>query len=346
MRSGVPVDDVISCAGMGAGVATGDLLETVTGAGLYQAVQVGPDRLQFARTFRPTWAIVTGVVTMPLALLGVLFFLVTTTETCVALIEEDHRGARIRLSGRLDRDVLAALRRRFDDPVAARRASVAATAVGAPVASAYELPRSAPATVAAPSPIALRPLQPVSPPPISPATQSPRLTATPSPTSNGAWWSDRSASAQPAGSDSFGSQPPPIPALDDRTVAISGGRGGSSSPTMVLDDGRRLLLGPLVLIGRDPAAAPGDIDPVLVVVDDHDRSVSKTHLAIGFDRGVVWLVDRNSTNGCRIVDAAGVEQAVQPGARVEVPSGGSVRFGTRLIRILGFGSADVVAAAG
>lgn len=115
---------------------------------------------------------------------------------------------------------------------------------------------------------------------------------------------------------------------------------------MVLDDGRRLLLGPLVLIGRDPAAAPGDIDPVLVVVDDHDRSVSKTHLAIGFDRGVVWLVDRNSTNGCRIVDAAGVEQAVQPGARVEVPSGGSVRFGTRLIRILGFGSADVVAAAG
>lgn len=349
MRSGVPVDEIIACAGMGAGAATGGLLETVTGGGMYQAVQVGPDRLQFARTFRPTWAIALGVVTMPLALLGVLFFLVTTTETCVALVEEDHRGARIRVSGRLDRDVLAALRQRFDDPIAARRDAVAAASVGAPVASAYELPRSAPQPVPAPSPVALRRLHTVSPPPIAPPSVPPKLAPAASPSPGGVWWSDGSVPAQPAppqgGHLSSAPQPPPIPVIDDRTVVVSGGGGAVPVPTLVLDDGRRLPLATLVLVGRDPAAAPGDVGPLLVAVEDHDRSVSKTHLAIGWDAGAVWLVDRNSTNGCRIIDSSGVEHEVQPGVRVEVPHGASVRFGSRLIRVLAFGSADAVAAA-
>jgi predicted component of type VI protein secretion system len=104
-----------------------------------------------------------------------------------------------------------------------------------------------------------------------------------------------------------------------------------------LDDGRVIDLSGLVLVGRDPAPAPGETPTQLVSVDDPERSVSKTHLAVGQDGGTIWVLDRNSTNGTRIVDGSGVESALPPGEPVPVQPGCSVRFGARTLTVLAGG---------
>jgi len=127
---------VIACPGIGSGQAADALVSIVSQSGDYHAVRVASDRVQFARTFRPTWATVLGWCTIIFAFIGVLFFFVKTTETCIAVIEADHRGTRIRLSGRLDAEVLQRLLATFDDPAGAARDAAQAAAVGAPVDSA------------------------------------------------------------------------------------------------------------------------------------------------------------------------------------------------------------------
>lgn len=109
-NAGTSVDEVIQCGTSGSGVALDRLLAAVAADGQYHAVQVAPDRLQFARAYRPTWAIVAGCCTVWLAGLGALFFLVKSTETCLAVIESDHRGTRIRLTGKLSSATLGHIR--------------------------------------------------------------------------------------------------------------------------------------------------------------------------------------------------------------------------------------------
>ncbi|MCC6185145.1 MAG: hypothetical protein IT194_10840, partial [Microthrixaceae bacterium] len=145
-RGGVAVDRVVACPGIGSGQASDALVSIVGASGDYHAVRVASDRVQFARTFRPTWATVLGICLIPLALVGIVFFFVKTTETCIATVEADHRGTRIRLSGRLDAEVLQRLLATFDDPAGAARDAVAAAAVGAPVASANPAPPAFPST--------------------------------------------------------------------------------------------------------------------------------------------------------------------------------------------------------
>jgi hypothetical protein len=129
----VVVDRVVACPGIGSGQAAETLVALVGASGEYHAVRVAADRVQFARTFRPTWATVLGWCLLPVLLLGIVFFFVKTTETCVAVVEADHRGTRIRLSGRLDATVLQRLVATFDDPHGAARDAAMAAAVGAPV---------------------------------------------------------------------------------------------------------------------------------------------------------------------------------------------------------------------
>ena len=51
----------------------------------------------------------------------------------------------------------------------------------------------------------------------------------------------------------------------------------------MLDDGRRLTVDRLVLLGRNPRPAPGEEDAQLIKIADETRTVSKLHLAIGVD---------------------------------------------------------------
>lgn len=159
------------------------LLAAVAGHGEYHAVQVAADRLQFARTFRPTWAIVAGWCTVWVALLGVLFFFVKTTETCLAVIESDHRGTRIRLSGRLNAATLGRLRTALGEATSNAQPGYefGESSIGQPVTSVFTADASAP--VDAPPalvPPALVPPTPFPPPALDRAPIRPSGPAAPS----------------------------------------------------------------------------------------------------------------------------------------------------------------------
>jgi hypothetical protein len=99
------------------------------------------------------------------------------------------------------------------------------------------------------------------------------------------------------------------------------------------DTGARIVVRNLVLVGRDPAAGPGEDGAILVPVDDPERSVSKTHLAISAAPDGVWVVDRHSTNGVDIVTDGAVRR-VPAGARVLAGRGATVRFGERQLEVI------------
>jgi hypothetical protein len=325
--SGLVVDEVIACPGLGSGDALSRVVQIVTADGQYRSVQVGPDRIQFARTFRPTWALVAGVLGLLVLFLGVLFFLVKTTETAVATIETDHRGTRVRLSGRLDRKVLAILRSTFADPDAAAVAAAQASAVGAPVAAASEAGGSVP-LAAPPAPALITGLAPASSVPpvegLAPPAAAGRVASGPSvplvaPTST------------PLPSPST---PPPFQGPgggSDATVTTwrPAPQTASSGLSLLFDDGATAPCAGVVLIGRDPAPSDGEEDVRLIAVDDPGRSVSKTHLAVQVDDDAVWVLDRNSTNGTRVVGPGGMETPVLPGHRVPLLPGASVHLGER-----------------
>jgi len=76
----------------------------------YTVVAVGPNRFRVARVFRPTWAVVLAVLTVALCGVGLLFLLVKHTETGDAVIAEDRAGVKLRLSGALRPQMVAAVR--------------------------------------------------------------------------------------------------------------------------------------------------------------------------------------------------------------------------------------------
>lgn len=105
---------------------------------------------------------------------------------------------------------------------------------------------------------------------------------------------------------------------------------------MVLDDGRRIDLSELTLIGRDPAPNDGE-QAALVAVEDETRSVSKTHLALQFNGGGWSVVDRNSTNGVTIIGSDGTEVNLTAGVPAPVADGTIVRFGERELHLVNSG---------
>lgn len=118
-----------------------------------------------------------------------------------------------------------------------------------------------------------------------------------------------------------------------RHVAAAAGS-GPVARSVRLDDGRILAVSPTVLLGRNPQASADEVGPVqLVPVDDPDRQISKTHLAIGADGAAVWVEDRFSTNGV-VVRTANGDQRVPPGTRLPLAPGAVVLFGARRIDVL------------
>ncbi|EYR61924.1 phosphopeptide-binding protein, partial [Actinotalea ferrariae CF5-4] len=94
---------------------------------------------------------------------------------------------------------------------------------------------------------------------------------------------------------------------------------------IVLDDGQRIEVRTVALLGRRPQPRPDEVVEVLVSMDDFARSVSKTHARLRWDGQVGWLVDRGSTNGTAVQDATGrrtvgqdLEEQVLPGQQVHL----------------------------
>lgn len=101
----------------------------------------------------------------------------------------------------------------------------------------------------------------------------------------------------------------------------------------VLDDGRRLVIDHLVLLGRNPQPAPGEEDAELVKVADETRTVSKLHLAVGVDAAGLYVVDRGSTNGSTVTTPDGATRRCVPGETVYVAPGSIVSMGDHWLEV-------------
>jgi uncharacterized RDD family membrane protein YckC len=109
-----------------------------------------------------------------------------------------------------------------------------------------------------------------------------------------------------------------------------------SDPTvrvLVFDDGTEVEIGGQALVGRNPEPRQDEAIGYLINVADLSRSVSKTHVHVGFDQGAVWVTDRGSSNGTFLVDEDGSEQALHPEVAMLLPAGCGVRFGDRRFTI-------------
>lgn len=98
---------------------------------------------------------------------------------------------------------------------------------------------------------------------------------------------------------------------------------------MQLDDGRRIPVEQLVLIGRRPSQPADGTTAQLVEVGEGGHAISKVHLALGVDARGLHVTDLGSTNGTALVSSAGELEPCQPGVQARLREGQTVSFGDR-----------------
>lgn len=104
-------------------------------------------------------------------------------------------------------------------------------------------------------------------------------------------------------------------------------RSGQEGWVLQFDDGRKVPVQGLVLVGRKPVAP--DAGTTVVALGEGGHAVSKTHLAVGVDQRGVHVTDRGSTNGTALVNARGELEPCQPGVQTRCREGQIVSFGDR-----------------
>ena len=151
---------------------------------------------------------------------------------------------------------------------------------------------------------------------------------------------DDSASASRTGVPASGFAASPVAVLDQANAPTtltppSGVNADGAEDTLMLifDTGQREQFGTPVIInlGRNPAPTePGD---KLIIVNDPESTVSKTHLRLEHSRGRTWVTDGGSTNGTDMITDDGDVTRLTAGDRVLVEEGDRVRIGNRAFTI-------------
>lgn len=309
--AGASVHESINVTGRAASEVAAMVAETLGRHGDCQAVQVAPGTSQYVRTYRPTWALVLGVLGILFLGLGVLFFFVRKTETCTITVVDGPTGALVTLSGRLRRARLEAV-----------RATIAGDAPP-PQAPAVQLPPVPPLqlrTVQA-APVHSLPVQ-LPPEPIVLSEGTPPAVVVETP------WTGR-IDLSPGGAI--------VPAQSgvETTIAVQ----RRSTPTqperrryaLRFDDGAVASVLSTLIVGRDPAATDHShaSSTQLFAVSDQPLSVSKTHFLVREHDGVLWVEDLHSTNGTVVVRPNGERCPAEPGRPVVAEPGSVVVFGDR-----------------
>ncbi len=109
-------------------------------------------------------------------------------------------------------------------------------------------------------------------------------------------------------------EPDPYTRLSERNRPVSTVRLRAST-------GETASFATTALIGRRPAADPGEEAEVLLTIDDDTRQVSRTHLRLEWDNGVLWATDRAAANGTLIERAGAVSVELTPWKPYRVQSG-------------------------
>jgi uncharacterized RDD family membrane protein YckC len=145
------------------------------------------------------------------------------------------------------------------------------------------------------------------------------------------------APATPVGADGgwTGVRPiVPARAEPEPVVAPRVAHQAQPAPFLVtLDTGQVMSVTGPGLIGRSPRPVPGERCDHVIVVDDPERSVSRTHARFGIDNGTFWVSDAGSGNGTTLRLPGGRVVPVPADQRVLVPSGSTIQVGDRGVRI-------------
>jgi uncharacterized RDD family membrane protein YckC len=117
---------------------------------------------------------------------------------------------------------------------------------------------------------------------------------------------------------------------------VPGGRPDArpaSSWGVALDNGERIVVDTLVLLGRRPEARPGEQGARLVELPSDDRSVSQTHaqIVVAAD-GALVITDRGSTSGSTLV-RRGLHRPLAAGRPTTLLEGDVVALGDRSLTV-------------
>jgi len=102
---------------------------------------------------------------------------------------------------------------------------------------------------------------------------------------------------------------------------------------LVFDTGQREQLATPVAINLGRKPSPTEPTDKLIVVEDPDSTVSRTHLRIEHSRGHTWLTDGGATNGTDILEEDGEVVPLAAGIRTLLGEGARVRMGNRVFTI-------------
>jgi hypothetical protein len=98
---------------------------------------------------------------------------------------------------------------------------------------------------------------------------------------------------------------------------------------LTLDTGEAMTVSGPGVIGRAPRPITGERCDHVVVIDDPERSLSRTHARFGIDARGFWVADAGSGNGTVVVLPTGQTAVARTDRAVPVPSGSTVRLGDR-----------------
>jgi hypothetical protein len=301
----VVVDEQIPIGNTGRADAIVALRRRLEACAGVEVRDVAADELLVVHTYRPRWALISGIVlALPTLGLALLLLLIRRRDTAQLRLSMTPDGLSLAMRGCVEESLLHELRSlRAGTGTSGWSAAAGAPRVPAPLSS---------------TPLASTLLASA---PLASATQTSAL----------------------LGSSLLGDGSGPLTEavaseLTVRRPASSTVPGGPHPPAptgfvLRFDSGQRVAATALVLVGRDPLGGPGEEAATLVPIDDPDRSVSKTHLAVEAAPGGVWVTDRHSTNGAEVIED-GVARHLPPGTGVLVPRSATVRFGERRFDVL------------
>jgi hypothetical protein len=116
-------------------------------------------------------------------------------------------------------------------------------------------------------------------------------------------------------------------AEDVEATRIVSANGGGDRFVLQFSTGESVTVSGAGLIGRNPAAQPGEYVDQLVSIFDVGKSVSKTHLEFGQEGGRFWVSDRYSTNGSIVRQPEAEPRRCEPGRRYFVVRGTRIDVG-------------------
>lgn len=142
------------------------------------------------------------------------------------------------------------------------------------------------------------------------------------------------APAVHADSDSLPLPPGGGPAPEGQVGPSGAGQEGKRL-VLTMPAGQQIVVDGMVIIGRRPSPPAGLSPKHLVAIPDETRTLSKQHVVLNWDGGVIHVRDLGSTNGTTVqttygvykVDAAGPGMDVEPGTVIWL---GNHRIGTSL----------------